>query len=569
MRIATYTRISTDEEHQPHSLGAQADRLAAYCASQEDWQIVCRFEDQITGTLLERPGLSQALAAAHSGRFDLLLVYRVDRLARSVRTLAEILSELDRAGVGFRSATEPFDTTTAAGRMMVQMLGVFAEFERATIIDRVVAGMEKKARRGGWVPGIPPIGYRIGEDGFLEPSEPQASLVRRIFSLYIEKRLGTRALANLLNEEGERTQAGKLWSNASVQGVLQNPVYIGQIRWRKDTFAAPHTPLVEVATFEAARALIAERSLNRSKRRSNSSDYLLSGKVRCGHCGSAMVGSSAHGRSGRYRYYTCYKRHRYGKSEGCEAERIPADALEEQLLTLIVRKLGDTGFLERAVARAAELADDERPRRLGELQTLQRTLGERGQVRERYLAAFERGALSDKDCGTRLRALSEEIAQLDARRKELEQQLAATAPAELDVNALEELASLLANGLPTSAPSERKHVLGQLVESIEIRGRDWIKPTLRLPAVRIVGEEVERTGIEPVPLASLAGRWPCEPGEGSVHNTNSERIVRSATRGGGGAGLRPAGAAAGQWREMERTGIEPVTSGLQSRRSPS
>jgi site-specific DNA recombinase len=266
MRIATYTRISTDEEHQPHSLGAQADRLAAYCASQEDWQVVARFEDQITGTLYERPGLSQALAAARSGLFDLLLVYRVDRLARSVRTLAEILSELDKAGVGFRSVTEPFDTTTPAGRMMVQMLGVFAEFERATIIDRVVAGMEKKARSGGWVPGVPPIGYWIGQDGFLSPQEPQASLVRRIFSLYLEKRLGTRALANLLNEAGERTQAGKLWSNASVQGVLQNPVYIGRIRWRKDTYAAaaaaalpwsaplPTAEAVATATTPATRA---------------------------------------------------------------------------------------------------------------------------------------------------------------------------------------------------------------------------------------------------------------------------------------------------------------------------
>jgi site-specific DNA recombinase len=508
MRIATYTRISTDEEHQPHSLGAQADRLAAYCASQEDWQVVARFEDQITGTLYERPGLSQALAAARSGLFDLLLVYRVDRLARSVRTLAEILSELDKAGVGFRSVTEPFDTTTPAGRMMVQMLGVFAEFERATIIDRVVAGMEKKARSGGWVPGVPPIGYRIGQDGFLSPQEPQASLVRRIFSLYLEKRLGTRALANLLNEAGERTQAGKLWSNASVQGVLQNPVYIGRIRWRKDTYAAPHTPLVETETFEAAQALLSERSVDRSKRRSNSSDYLLSGKLRCGRCGASMVGSAAHGRGGRYRYYTCYTRHRYGKARGCDAERIPADALEEQLLALIVRKLGDTGFLERAVERASELADGERPRRISELQTLERTLGERERIRERYLLAFEHGTLSDLDCGTRLRALSEEITQLDARRRELELQIAAAAPTEIDATALEELASLLANGLPTSAPSERKHVLGQLVESIEIRGRDWIKPTLRLPAVRIVGGEVERTGIEPVTSGLQSRRSP-------------------------------------------------------------
>jgi hypothetical protein len=160
------------------------------------------------------------------------------------------------------------------------------------------------------------------------------------------------------------------------------------------------------------------------------------------------------------------------------------------------------------VERASELADGERPRRISELQTLERTLGERERIRERYLLAFEHGTLSDLDCGTRLRALSEEITQLDARRRELELQIAAAAPTEIDATALEELASLLANGLPTSAPSERKHVLGQLVESIEIRGRDWIKPTLRLPAVRIVGGEVERTGIEPVTSGLQSRRSP-------------------------------------------------------------
>ncbi|MGA2306763.1 MAG: recombinase family protein, partial [Acidimicrobiales bacterium] len=143
VRIATYTRISTDEVNQPYSLGAQSERLASYVASQEDWEMVGTFTDQMSGAKLERPGLAGALRAAKAGRFDLLLVYRVDRLSRSVRGLAEVLETLDAAGVGFRSATEPFDTTSAAGRMMVQMLGVFAEFERATIIDRVIAGMER------------------------------------------------------------------------------------------------------------------------------------------------------------------------------------------------------------------------------------------------------------------------------------------------------------------------------------------------------------------------------------------------------------------------------------------
>src|ERR1051325_10036918 len=109
MRIATYTRISTDEEHQPYSLEAQRERLEAYVKSQEDWRIVRRFSAQASGAKLERPGLGRAREEAGAARFALLLVYRVDRLSRSVRGLAQLLEQLEQAAVGFRSASEPFD----------------------------------------------------------------------------------------------------------------------------------------------------------------------------------------------------------------------------------------------------------------------------------------------------------------------------------------------------------------------------------------------------------------------------------------------------------------------------
>jgi len=221
LRVATYTRISTDEEHQPYSLEAQDRRLRAYVQSQNGWEVSRQFSDQMTGTSLERPGLVRALAEARSKRFDLLLVYRVDRLSRSVRGLAQILEDLDNAAVVFRSATEPFDTGSPAGRMMVQMLGVFAEFERATIIDRVVAGMERKAARGGWNGGERPFGYVVdAQTGSLAVAPAEASLVPVIFDLYSKKRLGSRAIAAWLNQRGYRTKNGKPWSFMSVLTVL-------------------------------------------------------------------------------------------------------------------------------------------------------------------------------------------------------------------------------------------------------------------------------------------------------------------------------------------------------------
>lgn len=183
MRIATYTRISTDEELQPYSLEAQATRLDSYVESQEDWQIVRRFTDQASGAILERDGLERALREAEAGRFDLLLVYRVDRLSRSVRGLAQILARLDDAEVSFRSATEPFDTASSAGRMMVQLLGVLAEFERSSIVERTIAGMERKAARGEWTGGNVPFGYRIDpERRFLVPEPTEAPVVPQIFA---------------------------------------------------------------------------------------------------------------------------------------------------------------------------------------------------------------------------------------------------------------------------------------------------------------------------------------------------------------------------------------------------
>jgi site-specific DNA recombinase len=181
-----------------------------------------------------------------------------------------VLEDLDKAGVTFRSATEPFDTGTPAGRMMVQMLGVFAEFERATIIDRVVAGMERKAARGGWNGGGVPWGYRVDrETGFLEVNPNEAPLVPVMFDLYLNRRLGARNVANWLNERGHRTRGGKPWSFKLIFTVLRNRVYLGEVFFRDRWFSAPHEPLVDVDVFNGVQSLLDERGEDHARRRSN------------------------------------------------------------------------------------------------------------------------------------------------------------------------------------------------------------------------------------------------------------------------------------------------------------
>ena len=194
--------------------------------------------------------------------YDLLLVYRVDRLARSVRGLAQILEELDAARVLFRSATEPFDTGSAAGRVMVQMLGVFAEFERATLIDRVVAGMERKAARGEWHGGKSPFGY-AADTSALSVVDSEAAVVRQIFNLCRDQRLGSRAIANWLNEEGHRTRNGKPWGYKTILDMETSPFEVPSI-------PGLHPAIIDRQTFDACTAVLDERGDDYSRRASNS-----------------------------------------------------------------------------------------------------------------------------------------------------------------------------------------------------------------------------------------------------------------------------------------------------------
>src|SRR6266511_1857855 len=335
LRVAIYIRRSTDEEHQPFSLEVQDTRLRAYITSQPGWRLVATFRDDASGATLERPSLTDALAAARAGRFDILLVYRVDRLTRRIRDLSHLIDDLDTAGVAFRSATEPFDTATPAGRMMVQMLGVFAEFERALIIDRVTAGMERKAAKGCWTLGTTPYGYTIDPaEHVLLPHTGEAAIVREIFHLYTYRRLGTRAIATRLNARGLRRRSGRPWSHKTVADVLVNRVYLGEIHFRDIVADHAHEPLIDPATFAHADRILTERGDNPAAKASASSDYHLTGKITCPGCGRTYLGGNATGRSRVYRYYTCTTRSRHGVDH-CQAPRIDADLLDERILAAL------------------------------------------------------------------------------------------------------------------------------------------------------------------------------------------------------------------------------------------
>jgi site-specific DNA recombinase len=507
VRVCLYTRISTDEENQPTSLHSQRERLEAFVRSQEGWRVVAHEEDRATGTKLDRPGLQAALELARTGKVDLLLVYRVDRLSRKVRQLAQLAEELDRVGVALRSATEPFDTGAAAGRMMLQMLAVFAEFEHATIVDRVTAGIERRAKEGRWATGKLPFGYRRNEDKDVVADERDAPVVRRVFQLYTRDRLGTTSIARLLTEECAPAPA-RGWQPAVVQWVLENEAYLGRVHWRGESYPGLHEPLVDEATFQAAQALLKERGQDLTLRRGNRSEFLLSGVMRCGRCKRAYIGMSAKGNGGVYHYYACSGRQKLGR-KGCDGDRLNRDKLEAAVLNQLANLYRDSGLIADALQHAYSAQAADRPALDEQRRTIAEEIRRSERAVDRYYQAFESGDLEPGQFKTRLADLQAKLDTLREQEHELAAQLADPAEA-FDPGALAAVADRLRDTLATGEPEQTKALLRLLIKELRVNGRSEILPTYRIvtPEVCATPSSVGGTGLEPV-TPSLSS-W-CSP----------------------------------------------------------
>jgi site-specific DNA recombinase len=509
VRVAVYLRISTDEENQPFSLDAQDHRLRAFIESQPGWTLARNpYVDQMSGAYIDRPQLQRALRDASLGLFDVLLVYRVDRFARKLSALVDLLEQLEASGVAFRSATEPIDTSTPTGRMLVQLLGVFAEFERETIIDRVINGMERKSARGEWTAGNRPFGYttakRARDDNspnYLIVDEQRAPLVPVIFDLYARSRMGAHAIAHWLNDNGHRTQRGRLWSHVAVLKVLRNRAYVGEVFFRDTWHPAPHPPLVDEALFAEAQRLLDERGEDYSKRAANMSDYLLSGLVTCAKCGQHYTGTAATGRSARYRYYTCFSRQRYGVNK-CDADRLPAADLDDAILGSLLATYRRHDLFDRAVRVAAASVDDSRDMHAAELAAVEARVVKAEGSLERYLRAFEEGTMPEVQCGARVRELGKELADLRLRRDELADLVDDVEVVPPSEEVLAEVRGRVAEAIERGTDAERKALLQALVANVSVTSREHIEPYFRVPqtvatAVRAVEAFVGADGLEP------------------------------------------------------------------------
>lgn len=336
MRAAIYVRKSStvglDAEF--NSLDNQRESCRAFIKARSWAEVPTLYSDGgYSGGTVDRPAFQRLLADAAAGKLDVIMVHRLDRFSRSVADFARLLDELKRLGVGVVSVTEGFDTSTAAGTLMINIIISMAQWEREAASERLRVKFAAARRKGLFTGGNPPLGYRI-EDKRLVIDDAEAEPIRFAFA-EAARGIGMTAIARALNDRGWRTRMGKTWLRQRLRGVLQNRIYVGQIRAGDEWVDAQHEALIDLDTFGKAQGQMRTR-VTKAPRKGYR--YMLSGLVRCMACGGRFGGNRYKSKGGDTITYVCARPKGGG---GCASRPIPGDALEDFVIDHLRGRIDD------------------------------------------------------------------------------------------------------------------------------------------------------------------------------------------------------------------------------------
>ena len=345
-RCAIYTRKSTEKnlEIEFNSLDAQKEAAENFIASQKmnGWQLLPdKYDDGgYSGGNIERPALKRLLADIEAGKIDIVVIYKLDRLSRSLLDFMKLVEMLEQHNVSFVSVTQDINTSTSAGRMMLNILMTFSEYERLVIAERILDSVAGAKKRGKFCGGTLVLGYDLEpKTKRLIINEKEAELVRHIFKRYGE--LGSaKELAKELNSQGHHpktwiTRKGKIhhcgeFGTAHIYRMLSNPIYIGLVVHKDKTFPGEHKAIIDEHTWEMTHALLEAntRALRRSK---SATTYPLRGLIRCGYCGGGMTTVYTKKGNRRYIYLQCVKDSKRAESS-CPLRQVSGENFEKAVL---------------------------------------------------------------------------------------------------------------------------------------------------------------------------------------------------------------------------------------------
>lgn len=363
VRCAIYTRKSTEEglDQSFNTLDAQRDAGEAYINSQrhEGWiALPQKYDDGgYTGANMDRPALQRLLADIESGVANCVVVYKVDRLTRSLLDFARIMEILDKRGATFVSVTQQFNTTSSLGRLTLNILLSFAQFEREMISERTRDKMGAARRKGKWVGGMPVLGYDVApQGGALVVNKEEARRVRTIFEVYLEY-CSLIPVVEELNHRGWRMKAwttrdgrqagGKPIAKNNLYNLLTNKIYLGKVEYGGQIYEGEHERIVDDEIWNNVQTMLRRNGHRGGRNIGNKHGALLKGLVRCATCDVGMIHTYVEKKNRVYRYYVCIKAHQRGWTQ-CETRCVSAPALESAVLEQL-RGVGSNPAVLRSV----------------------------------------------------------------------------------------------------------------------------------------------------------------------------------------------------------------------------
>jgi site-specific DNA recombinase len=369
LRCAIYTRKSTEHglELEFNSLDAQRDACEAYIKSQasQGWRALPQHYDDpaYSGGNLDRPALKKLLADIEAGRIDVVVVYKIDRLTRSLADFAKLVEAFDARSISFVAVTQQFNTTTSMGRLTLNVLLSFAQFERELSSERVRDKIAASRRKGKWTGGTVPLGYE-GKDKKLVVNNSEAETVRAIFRLYLELKSFSKLVAELdrrgivtkrRDTKVAKYNGGIPFTYGPLAYFLKNRVYLGEVHHGGKWFKGEHEAIIDRATFERVQGLLKSNSQGRKVKRSDSG-ALLQGKL-FDDKGNRMSPSFSSKNGVRYRFYVSSALLRGRKAAAGSVARVGAEAIEQAIMKAlraqnVDRAVDDSELLDRHLLRA-------------------------------------------------------------------------------------------------------------------------------------------------------------------------------------------------------------------------
>ena len=464
----------------------------------EGWTLLpARYDDGgFTGGNMDRPGLKRLMADIDAGQVDVVVVYKVDRLSRSLLDFAQMMNRFEKTNVSFVSVTQQFNTASSMGRLVLNVLLSFAQFEREIISERTRDKIAATRRKGKWTGGHPILGYDVDPVAFkLHVNAAEAAQVRSIFDLYLTHE----AVLPVVEEVARRGWHGKRWQTRKagerggkpldrpgVYRVLTNPAYMGKVKYKDEVHAGEHVGIVDPVTFERVQALLRRNGRTGGAIVRQRGGALLQGLLRCGPCASAMSPTfTTRGGTRRYRYYVCCAAQKRGRSM-CPSKSVPAGPIEAFVVDR-VRCIGRDPELQQQVLAEVRSQDEARVAELkAEEKSLLRDLAScHAEVKRLAGAAHEVDALG------RRAELTARIAHVTERLQVVRDELRRAAGDQFDpAGAAQSLAGFDAVW-DTLTPRERSRIIELLVERVVYDGKtNRLEVSFRATGIKTLADEL-------------------------------------------------------------------------------